>query len=71
MAAAALRLTFGPPPPEPPGPYETLPEDAQRAVRVLAGMSEPTWQWVNFTEILTAWSLPSERDALRGYAGLR
>lgn len=70
VAAAALRLAFGPRRPSPRPPYDDLTELQRRTVRTLADLDTKTWHWVNFTDILRAWNLPDERDECRRYAGL-
>jgi hypothetical protein len=70
LTAAALRLAFPAGAPDPLPPFSELAELQQRVVRTLAELGPDTWRWVNFTEILRNWSLPSEQADCRAYAGL-
>ncbi|MDT0318720.1 HEAT repeat domain-containing protein [Streptomyces millisiae] len=70
VAAAALRLAFGDERPTPLPPFAELTPGQRRLVGVLAELDEHTRSWVNFLEIVDAWGLPRQREALRAYAGL-
>ncbi|RAY15772.1 HEAT repeat domain-containing protein [Actinomadura craniellae] len=70
ITAAALRMVFGPDARRPLPPHAELTDVQRRAVRTLADLDEETWRWLNFTEILDHWNLPSKRADLRGYAEL-
>ncbi|MGX1545165.1 hypothetical protein [Streptomyces adustus] len=73
VAATALRLAFTKPGPAEPNNLPEFDEQAerqQRLIRTLGSLDTDTWRWANFCEIVRAWGLPRQREAMRRYAGM-
>ncbi|WP_159054224.1 HEAT repeat domain-containing protein [Streptomyces sp. AS58] len=68
VAAAALRLAFGEPQRGVSPEFDELDERQQRLICTLGSLDEKTWRWANFWEIVRAWGLPQQREAMRAYA---
>ncbi|GAA4989497.1 hypothetical protein GCM10023205_70790 [Yinghuangia aomiensis] len=65
-----LYVAFGADKPRPLPPYGELDDVTRKVVHGLAEMDANTWQWGNFTMMLSPYNLPTNRAACRRYAGL-
>ncbi|KAJ7228391.1 hypothetical protein GGX14DRAFT_538664 [Mycena pura] len=74
LTTMALRTAFDAKPPAASGqdlpPFDTLTDPQQAVVRALTQVDSFNWMFINYTEILRAWGLPSELTGLQAYAGL-